>query len=138
VPPPPTGGDIYDPNQTSDTAYNFGALTPGVTFKLNSNLPISVTRQGLPEYDWYRWTAPSAGTFTATETLVSGDLEMHLFTLRGNTLVEVANSIARGASSRTLAARLAAGQVIFVEIKGINTGTGAVSQGVYDLSVAFA
>jgi hypothetical protein len=137
VPPPPTG-DIYDPNQTSDTAYNFGALNAGTTFTLNLNLPIGTTKQGLPEYDWYRWTAPSAGTFTATETVVSGDLEMHLFTLRGNTLVEVSHSTAPGASSRVLSARLAAGQVIFVEIKGINTGTGAVTRGVYDLSVAFA
>jgi hypothetical protein len=137
-PPPPGSGDIYDPNETSDKAYNFGTIARGTNFALNPNLPISNTKQGLPEYDWFRWTAGSAGTFTATETIVSGDLEMHLFTLRGSTLVEVSNSTARGASTRTLAARLAAGQVIFVEIKGINIGPSAFTQGVYDLSVAFA
>jgi hypothetical protein len=97
-----------------------------------------VTKKGLPEYDWYRWTAPSAGTFRATETVVSGDLEMHLFTLRGNTLVELSHSTTPGATSRTLAAKLAAGQVIFVEVKGINTASGATTRGTYDLSVAFA
>jgi uncharacterized repeat protein (TIGR01451 family) len=137
-PPPPVSGDIYDPNETSDKAYNFGTISTGTNFALNTNLPISNSKQGLPEYDWFRWTAGSAGTFTATETLVSGDLEMHLFTLRGNTLVELANSTAPGANTRTLARKLAAGQVIFVEIKGINTGPGVFTTGVYDLSVAFA
>ena len=125
------------PNLTSDTATNLGPLSIGSTGSTSGS--IGVLPDGQNDYAWFRWEATQAGTFTATETTTTatiGNLEMHLFTLQGNTLVELASSAAAGASAQALGESLAAYQNIFVEIKGQNGSFGVMGEGVYTLAVA--
>ena len=77
-----------------------------------------------------------AGTFTATEqTTVGGNLELHLFTLQGNTLVRTGQQHRRaGVTSQALATAVAAGQTILVEVKGQNACVRQMTQGVYNLT----
>jgi hypothetical protein len=128
-------GDSFESNDTSDKATNFGILAKGGTFDLES-LTIAKHADGLPDYDWYRWTAAEAGTVSVKETVTrGGDLELHLFTLAGNTLVELGSSTAAGLHTRTLGAVVSAGQVILVEVKGRNSAPGVMDQGSYALDV---
>ena len=129
-------GQEPEPNQTSDAATDFGTLgagaAQGTTVTGEGIVPLPA---GQNDYDWYRWTAGQAGTFTATEmTTAGGNLELHLFTLQGNTLVELARSTAAGVSSQALSAAVAAGDTILVEVKGQNASFGVMTQGVYNLS----
>jgi hypothetical protein len=121
--------DIYAPNQTSDKAHDFGSQ-PLLNIFSYQNLNITAGPSG--QYEWFRWEASAAGTFNATLTTTSGGpLEMHLFTLNGNTLNEVNNT-----TSGTLPTRLSQGQTVFVEVKGQNTAPGVQSTGTYNLDVA--
>jgi hypothetical protein len=139
-PPIPVGAIVINGenelNQTSDTAENLGVLNVGtpITF---INQDITRLADGRNDYDWFRFAAGQAGTFTSTETTVTGgNLELHLFTLLGNTLVEIANSVAPGVSGQTLATAVAAGQPILVEVKGLNSRFGVQDQGMYQLDVS--
>ena len=88
-------GEAEGANQTSDTATNLGPLNIGAPINF-INEDITRFPDGRNEYEWYRFTAGQAGTFTATETtLTGGSLELHLFTLQGNTLVNLVNTIHR-------------------------------------------
>ena len=144
VPTTPTGpetplfaDDRFEPNDTSDRATQFGVLAAGTT--TYDDLTVNFHANGLPDYDWYRWSAGQAGTFTATETTTQGgNLEMHLFTLQGNTLVDLADSLASGTTPQTLSTSLTEGQVIFVEIKGNNDSFGHKTQAAYSLAVTLA
>ena len=125
------GDDPFDPHETSDQATDFGALTTETSPFMLAGLSLTNTSLGLPDYDWYRWTAASAGTFSATlTTTVGGPLELHLFTLKSNVLTELSST-----TSVTLSTAVTAGQVIFAEVKGAPTAPGAFSTGTYDLSV---
>ena len=128
-------GDIYEPNDTSDTAYNFGTYQDN-TIQDYQGLTIANHANGASDYDWYRWSAGSAGTFTATMSVTQGGplLEMHLFTLQGNTLVELANTRA-GAAGATLSTVVSAGQPILVEVKGVEISQGVKTQGTYELKL---
>jgi hypothetical protein len=131
-------GEIEGANQTSDTATNLGPLNIGTPINF-INEDITRFPDGRNEYEWYRFTAGQAGIFTATETtLTGGSLELHLFTLQGNTLVELANSVAPGASGQTLSVGVPAGQPILVEVKGLNSSIGVQDQGTYQLTVSIA
>ena len=144
VPTTPTGPEVslypddrFEPNETSDRATQFGVLAAGTT--TYANLTVNIHANGLPDYDWYRWTAGQAGTFTATETNTQGgNLELHLFTLQGNTLVDLADSLGRGTTPQTLSTSLSDGQVIFVEIKGNNDSLGHKTQAEYGMTVTLA
>src|SRR5262249_17283451 len=142
--PLPTGGggggggggtfppDVAEPNDTSDAADNEGPLVGSQTL---SNLTIGQTPTGLPDYDWYRWSAGTSGTLTATlTTTAGGSLELHLFTLSGNTLVELSSSTAPGLGTRTATGSFSAGDAILVEVKGRNSSPGVVDQGAYNLT----
>jgi hypothetical protein len=141
-PPPPTSSlpdDQFEPNDTSDQATNFGTLNGSQQF---TNLTVNVhPSTGLPDYDWYRWTAGSSGTFTATISIrpEQGDLELHIFTLdSNNTLVELARSVDKGASNRTLSVAVQAGQTLFVEVKGRNSALNIFGTGTYDITAGIA
>jgi photosystem II stability/assembly factor-like uncharacterized protein len=126
-------GDRFEPNDTSDTATNFGGLSGAQSY---TGLSILTHASGALDYDWYRWTALTSGTFSAAEKdTAGGDLELHLFTLSGNTLVELAKDVTPGLVTRGVAAAVAAGQTILVEVKGRETSYGVTAQGTYDLSV---
>jgi hypothetical protein len=132
---PGFGDDVFEPNQTSDQATDFGQITTAAPFSL-LNLTISSINTGLPDYDWYKWTPATSGAFTAALTTVTGGpLEIHLFTLRNNVLTELSNTATSG---NTLSAAVAAGQVMFVEVKGQNTSLGVQASGIYDLNVSLS
>jgi hypothetical protein len=126
--------DQYENNDTSDTANNFGTLAAGSSQHIDAT--VNIKASGLPDYDWYRWTA-GGSTFQATaKESQGGALEMHLFTVQGNTLVELSNTTFSGSSGQTLTAAVAPGQTIFVEVKGKNTAPGIHQTGVYSLDVS--
>ncbi len=136
---PPPGGtfapDVYDPNDTSDTAHDFGTM-PANTNQDYQNLTIANEPSGLPNYDWFRWAPATGGTWSANLKVTQGGplLELHLFTLQGVTLVELAHTQA-GAAGATLTAVVSAGQPILVEVKGVEVSLGVMTQGVYELKV---
>lgn len=133
-PPPPVTADAFEPNDSSDQARDFGFLAGMQSY---TDLSIADHPDGLPDYDWFRWTAGDSGTFTVTIDIRpgSGDLELHLFTLDGPTLTELGSSISPGAFTRTLTTTVTTGQVILVEVKGRNSALGVLDQGFYELTV---
>jgi hypothetical protein len=148
-PPPPPGGTstVFQQNQTSDTAFDFGTLATGSTQNLSSvagqQLQIITQPNGLPDYNWWRWEAGGSGTFTATITTTAavsgqttpGFLELHLFTLDStNTLIDLGVDQSLS-DTHTLSTQLTAGQVILVEVKGQNLSLGVQDQGVYSMNV---
>ena len=129
--------DQFDPNDTSDTAHEFGAIGVGAK-QSYPNLSISNTPEGLPNYDWYRWEPTANGTFTANISIHPGgdDLELHLFTLVNNTLTEIGTSQTPATMVHTISVPVTPGQVIFVEVKGFNSTSGAFGQGMYNMDVS--
>ena len=126
--------DAYENNDTSNAATNFGNLASGQTQHIDAT--VNIKANGLPDYDWYQWTAQGSSVMVAAQESQGGTLEVHLFTLQGNTLVELSNSTFKVSSGATLAAPVAPGQVVFVEVKGKNTAPGVFQTGVYSLDVS--
>ena len=130
-------GQELEPNQTSDTAIDFGALTSGQVTNVISEGIVTLP-DGRNDYDWYRWEPTQTGVFSAiVNTTAGSDLELHLFTLVGNTLVEVTKDVRTGVNSRAVVAAFTAGQPIFVEVKGHNASFGVMTQAVYNMTAAF-
>ncbi len=129
--------DAFEPNDTSDAASQMGGLMAGTTAV--NNLTINYHANGAPDYDWFRWTLTQAGTVTATETTTAagaptGNLDLHLFMLQGNTLVDLGDSTAPGLV-HSVSAALPAGAQVLVEVKGHETRFGIMDQGAYNLQV---
>ena len=123
-------------NQTSDTATNEGVLSTGQTFATDTE-GLGPLPDGRNDYDWFSFTAGQAGTFVATEQTVLGfNVELQLFTLQGNTLVELAKSVAQGVNSQSLGVAVAAGQEVLVEVKGQNSAFGIQDEANYNLTVS--
>jgi hypothetical protein len=127
--------DRFEVNETSDAPTNFGALAPGTT--TITDLTIANHPNGLSDYDWYRFTAGSAGTVTATiNRKAGGDLELHLFTVdSNNTLIELGSDTTPRTATHTVSAAFSPGQVILVEVKGRERRLGVWDQGSYDLTM---
>jgi hypothetical protein len=133
--------DVFEPNDTSDRAHSFGALAANSPEMFN-NLTVSQTSTGFPDYDWFRWAPTTAGTFTASMTVLAtdGSLELHVFTVRpDNTLVELGSVTSMGSQSCNMGVQVAvgtnAGQPMLVEVKGTNSALGVHDHGIYDLTV---
>jgi hypothetical protein len=128
----------FELNETSERATQFGALTPG-TSEILENAAIENHANGLPDYDWYRWTAGATGTVTARigDLAGSGPLELHLFTVNGaGTLIPLRQvNVAAGDCSLNalVAVSVNAGEPVLVEVKGANTSPGTFGTGGYDL-----
>lgn len=128
--------DAFEPNDVSSSATNLGTLAPGM--QTLNGLTVNIHPNGLNDYDWFRWSTATAGTFTASLTIAPalGSIEVHLFTVDGNnTLVELARDVTPGMTTRTVSAPVQTGQVIFVEVKGTNGAPGIFGQGSYDMMV---
>ncbi len=99
---------------------------------------ISTHPDGSLDYDWFTWTTNAAGTLRATLTTTQGgSLEIHIFTVdANNTLIEVASSTDPNIAVRTLNVALAAGQAVYVEIKGHESSPGVSDQGAYTLTTS--
>jgi hypothetical protein len=131
APPGPLPSDVFEVNETSDAATDLGRIQGPQTYM---DLTIARHPNGLFDYDWFRWTAGFAGQFTATIAGTPG-LELKLFTLDGITLVPLSSNSIPGLDPKSVGASVAAGQVLLVEVKGINTSFGVMEQGGYTLNV---
>ncbi|TMQ32718.1 MAG: exo-alpha-sialidase [Planctomycetota bacterium] len=117
--------DRFDPNDTSERATLLGILVGAQQF---DNLTINHhPSNGLPDNDWFRWTAGQTGTFNANITYQSptgGDLDLRVFTLvpnaqgTGLTLVQIASSRRRGTGLQSIAVPIGAGEPVLVWIYG--------------------
>jgi hypothetical protein len=139
--PPQPGfpGDQFDPNDSSDTAHDFGAITTGYNASY-SNLSIIILNGGLPEYDWYRWEPSTDGTFTAALGVDAGQgLEIHLWGMVGGYLTELNRAVVNSSTGNTgsVSFHYTAGQVIFVEVKGINIAPGVQTTGLYHVAFTY-
>jgi subtilisin family serine protease len=122
--------------QSSDTATNLGVLNVGQSVSSITE-SLGPLPDGRNDYDWIRFTAGQAGAFVATESTVLGfNVELQLFTLQGNTLVELAKSLAQGVTSQALGISVAAGQEILVEVKGQNSSFGIQDEANYNLTAS--
>jgi hypothetical protein len=142
VPPPPTVGgnqsfnqDLWEPNETSDAAFHFGTLNVGTPPRY-TNLSIGTTPEGLPDYDWFSWTMAANGTFSVSQTVTAGGaLELSLFAEEGGFLVPLGATTVSALQTGTLRAAVAAGTVVYVQVKGANTSPGVFTKGAYALVV---
>ncbi len=147
-PPPPPGpsgppngggtfpGDVYEDNDTSAEATNRAVLGVGT----QNYLQLTINRKnGLPDYDWFRWTAGLSGVATVTTTTTSGgNIELSLWRLDGNTLVELSRDARLSVANRAVQAVVTVGQTILVQVKGANTSLGVMDQAVYDFTAVIA
>jgi hypothetical protein len=129
-------GPEVENNQTSDVATNMGVLTSTASVP---NQVINVLPNGFLDYDWFRWSAGQAGTFTATVTLGFhvGDLELHVFTVNAqNTLINLANVVSPGATTLTTSLAVSADEPLLVEVKGRESSFGVWGVAQYSLDVS--
>src|SRR5262249_45695118 len=127
--------DRLESNNTSDRATRLGGLSRG-TLALND---LTLHTAPLPDFDWYRLTAVTAGTFTAFLDIQQGqDMEVHVFTLSGNTLVRLGSSVFPQLVTQQVSVPVRAGQVLLVEVKARNTAPGVMAPGLYDLALTLA
>lgn len=130
--------DVFESNENSNTPTDFGIMTAGP--QVFDNLTVNKHANGIYDFDWYRWTIGQDGTFTGTITLEpvtgSGNLELHLFTINGQTLTEIARTqTSAGNQSVSLNTTVTAGELMFVEVKGVNSVFSRKDQSPYKLSV---
>jgi hypothetical protein len=129
VPGPSGGGggpvqlpdDRFELNDTSNTATQFGVLTGSQTF---ANLTINHhPSSGLPDYDWYQWTAGTSGTFTVHidyQSTTGGDLNMRVYELVNGMLVQLGKSTSLGVTSQQVSVPVTAGEPLLVYIYGFD------------------
>jgi hypothetical protein len=135
--PPP---DRFEPNDTSDTATNFGVLV-GAQSQAGLTIDYHLV-SGFPVYDqdFYRWTMGASGTFTATLSNIGatgGILQEKILALQpDNSLHTLAVSPFSAATTQTISARVSAGQTIFLWVYGIGFVAGSSTLGSYDFSVS--
>jgi hypothetical protein len=114
----------YAPNFTSDTAFNFGALTGTQSYP---TLGIT-TVGGVHEDDYFRWTMSSGGTFTATITNITsnGDLWVKIYQVNANnTLTLIGQATGLGhLTTQSAAAQVTAGESVIVNVVGFNFAVG--------------
>jgi hypothetical protein len=135
VPPPPPGGDgsndsLYEPNNTSNQAFDLGALTGQNNI---TNLAIApVPPRTAPDQDWFKFTTTHAGVLTIREEVspVAGDLDAHLFRSLNGTPTSL-TEVGRGqgthrvaGQSETITVAVGAGQTYYVNLLGFNGATG--------------
>ncbi len=126
-PPPPSGGiilpdDQFELDETSDTAHDFGVLAAGTqTF---NNLTINIHANGLPDYDWFKWTAAQSGTYTVTinyTPVTTGDLELRVYMRDGNNmLLQLGSSLNQNVTTQQVSVSVTNGEPLYAEIDGLN------------------
>ena len=128
-----TGDDRFESNETSDRATNLGVLASGT--QSQAGLTIINHANGLPDYDWYRYTAGSTGTLTVSIKYQSaGDLDLRVFTVdANNTLIPLGSGLSSGQSQQTVTAAIGGGMPILIWVFGFD-----FAQGSYDLNVSLS
>jgi hypothetical protein len=126
--PPPAGGgladDRFEPNDTSDKATNLGTLAAGPTNE--DNLTVNIHANGLPDYDWYRWTVGQNGKATVTITYSnnSGDLHLRVYTLDSQgDLLQLASSRNTHVNAQKVTVSVTQGEAFYVWVYGYNHAT---------------
>jgi hypothetical protein len=126
--------DAFEPNDTSNTAHSLGNLVAPQKF---TGLTIATHANGLPDYDWYSWTAGAAGTYTSAinyTTTDGGDLHIRLYTLDANgDLIQIASSRLTGVTTQTVSVPVVRGELLFLWVYGFDN-----SQGTYSLSASIS
>jgi hypothetical protein len=107
-----------EPNNTSLQAVDFRLI--GRQTYIQTGLSIRNNHLGLPDFDWFCFTAANAGVLAIK--LDNPYLALHLFLPVNGYLEEVPNGTA-----------VRAGQKVFVEVKGRPIGQNAYSQANYEL-----
>jgi len=132
--------DQFEPNDTSDTATNFGELIGTQTqtsLTLNGHL---VSGHPVYDQDWYRWTMGAPGTFTATLSNIQasgGVFQERIFALMpDNSLQLLGTSPLTAATTQTVSATVSAGQSIFLWVYGVSFTPGSEPVGYYNFSVS--
>jgi hypothetical protein len=122
-------------NNTSNTAFDAGVLAASSTTQFDGQ--VIKNQLGLPDYDWFKWSMGSSGTFTATlERTQGGTLELHAFTIINGVLTELKKDVTLNAKFHTVSFTVTAGEPIYIEVKGAMTSPGVIDQGVYNLTVS--
>jgi hypothetical protein len=128
--------DPFEPNDTSDKAFNLGVLP---TTEALTGLTIVKHANGLPDYDWFRFTTPTAGVLSVLIQCSNPNLELEIFTLSGpHTLFPLADVTAPTLSTKGTAVQVTAGQTIFLEIKGLPLSPGTFGEATYELDTLLA
>jgi hypothetical protein len=131
-------GDFAESNETSDAADDNGTLTKGAAATSVSNLNTNYhTDTNLPDYDWYKWSAGSSGTFSVTVDANSGgNLEVSVWTVDSSgILTELSSGNTTNGGTVTLTASVSSGQEVYVEVKGYESSVGVMDQVNYDMKV---
>ncbi len=128
-----TGDDRFEFNDTSDQATNLGVLTTGT--QTTNDLTIINHANGLPDYDWYRYTAGATGTLTVSINYNSaGDLDLKVYTVdANNTLIPIGASVTTGQSKQTVTTVIGGGMPILIWVYGYD-----FAQGSYDLNTTLS
>jgi hypothetical protein len=127
--------DQFEPNDTSDTAWDFGTLSGRQTVTSLSLTP-AANPDGFPDYDWWKWTAGSDGKVTFVSTVTQGgNQEVSLWELQGNTLVQLADDTTLGVAVHTVSASVTQGEVILVEVKGAELMAGEMDTSQYQFTI---
>jgi hypothetical protein len=118
-------GDVFEPNDTSDVATDFGLLGTGVEELLA--LQIATHANRLEDQDWYRWTAEQNGTFTvAMQYQSAGDLNFRVFALGpNNTLMDVADGVSTGTGLQVVNVPVTFGEQLYVWVYGYKHAVGS-------------
>jgi hypothetical protein len=134
----------HEGNETSDVATDQGTISTGAN-QMFEHLGIANLRNGLLDFDWSKWTPASAGTFSVTLNIEAaiGDTEIHLFRLESdNTLTELSSASSVGSDectfNTTLTTAATPGEILLVEVKGVNSARGVYGESIYDLNVRFS
>jgi hypothetical protein len=115
---------LLDLGQTSDQATDLGTLAPGG--HTYSGLGLMQRPNGLPAYNWARWTMGQSGTLTVSINYQSsGDLHLRVYTLDGQgTLAQLGSSRARGTNTQSVAIPVGKDEPILVWVYGFNHAVG--------------
>ncbi|MFT3878438.1 MAG: M36 family metallopeptidase [Gemmatales bacterium] len=134
-PTPPTGGDgsndsLYEPNETSNVAFNLGALTGVNTI---TDLQVKTVAAGKAgDRDWFKFTPTKAGTLTinAEVSADAGDLDLKVYRSTNGSATNLTEvGIGQGThrvagSSETVTIAVGAGLTYFFVVQGFNGGKG--------------
>jgi hypothetical protein len=115
--------DMFDPNNSSDQATDFGILAAGTTTYANLSIA-DKPPNFLPDNDWYQWIADQNGTFMvsiAYKSFDGGDLHLRVFTLDSqNHLIQLGSSRMIGVTSQSVQVSVTAGEPLLVWVYGFN------------------
>lgn len=130
--------DALEDNDTSETAQELGILQPGT--RSFGDLAISPGVERLADFDWYKITMPSTGTFTVSaQGFEDGlTLEAHLFVRSNGMLTEVSASSLSPTLRADLTLLVTPATTVYIEIKGASNGPGGFQRGGYTMNLSLS